>query len=92
MHLREPEFLFLFTSDAVLQEIHLSISRLLRECLQGGLHAKVVPETDFLSRFFWSHARVPQASCQADSVLTRRQVKKPQNPQEQVDCKKRDAE
>ncbi len=58
----------------------------------GGLRAKVVPETDYLACFFWSHARVPQAFCQADSVLTRCQVKKPQNPQEQVDRKKRDNE
>ncbi len=46
------------------------LSRLLHEFLHGRLCAKVVPETDYLSCFFRSHARVPQASCQADSFLT----------------------
>ncbi len=64
----------------VLQETHLSISRLLREFLRGGLRAKVVPETDYLLYFFRSPARVPWASLQADSALTCCQEQKPQDP------------
>ncbi len=70
---------FLFTSDAVLQETHLSISRLLRGFLQGDLRVKVVPEMDYLWRFWRSHAWVPQVS-QADSALTHHQEQKPQDP------------
>jgi hypothetical protein len=85
-------FFFWFTSDAVLQETHLSISRLLREFLWGGLQAKVVPETDYLSRFFRSPARVPLASPQADSALTCRQSRSLRIPEEQDDCKNREVE
>jgi hypothetical protein len=63
-----------------LEETRLVISRLLREFLQGDLQVKVVPETDYLLRFWRSHARVPQASLQADSALTRCQEQKPQDP------------
>ncbi len=73
-------FFFWFMSDVVLQETHLITSRLLREFLRGDLQAKVVPETNYLSRFWRSHAWVPQASLQADSALTCRQEKKPQDP------------
>ncbi len=48
--------------------------------LQGGLQAKVVPETDYLLRFWRSPTRVPQASLQADSPLTCCQDPKPQDP------------
>ncbi len=71
---------FWFTSDAVLQETHLSISRLLREILRGDLWVKVVPEMDYFTCFWRSHAWVPQASLQADSALTHRQEQKPQEP------------
>ncbi len=80
MHLQEPKFLFWFTSDTVLQETCLSISRLLREVLQGGLQAKMVPEIDYLLHFWRSPASVPQASHQADYVLTCCQEQKPQEP------------
>ncbi len=39
-----------------------------------------VPETDYLSCFWRSHARVPQASHQTDSILTCCQEQKPQEP------------
>ncbi len=80
MHLQEPEFLFL---------VHewCSFARDPSQCiktppwiLRRGLRAKVVLETDYLSRFWRIHARVSQASHQADSALTRPQEQKPQEP------------
>ncbi len=79
-HLQEPEILFLVHEWPVLEEIRLVLSRLQCEFLWGDLQAKVVPETDYLSRFLRSQARVPQASLQADSTLTRCQEQKPQDP------------
>ncbi len=79
-HLQEPEILFLVYEWRVSEETHLIISRLLREFLRGDLQAKVVPEMDYLSSFWRSHAWVPQASLQADSALTCRQEQKPQDP------------
>ncbi len=77
---KSQKFFIWFTSDTVLQETRLSISRLLREVLRGDIRAKVVPETDYLTHFWRSHAWVPQGSQQADSALTCCQEQKPQEP------------
>ncbi len=77
---KSQKFSFLVHEWCVLEETHLIISRLLCKFLRGDLQAKVVPETDYLLRFWRSPTRVPQASLQADSALTRCQEQKPQDP------------
>ncbi len=54
---KSQNFLFWFTADRVSQETRLCILILLHEFLRGCLGAKVVMETDYLSRFFRSTAR-----------------------------------
>ncbi len=79
---------FLFTSDKFCKRPVSSYQDSYFNFLQGDLQAKVVPETDYLSRFLRSHARVPQASLQADLSQSRSL----RIPEEQDDHKKRDVE
>ncbi len=88
----ESQIFFLVHEWRGFAETCLSISRLIGECLRGGLQAKVVPEMDYLLCYFRSPARVPQASPQADSALTCCQRRSLRIPEEQDDCKKRDFE
>ncbi len=89
---KNQNFFFWFTSDAVLQETHLSIPRLIREFLRGGLQAKVVLETDYLLRFFWSHARNLKRIAKQTPFWLIIRSKSLRNPHKQVDHKKRDTE
>ncbi len=93
MHLQEPEILFLVHEWRISEETRLVISRLLCEFLWGDLWVKVVPETDYLSRFWMSPARVPQVSLQEKTLLwlvvRSRSLR---IPEEQDDRKKRDVE
>ncbi len=77
---KSQKFFFWFTSDVFCKRPVSAYQDSYVKFLQGDLQAKVVTEMDYLSRFWRSHAWVPQTSLQADFASTHHQEQKPQDP------------
>ncbi len=79
-HLQEPEFFFWFTSDVFCKRPVSSYQDSYMKFLQGDLRVKVVQKRTTYCVTLGVMQRVPQASLQADSALTRHHDQKPQEP------------